>query len=103
MIESKDYKIVMQRIISAGLLILASAVGSTLQAQNPLIRNMYSADPSTRVFGDSVYIYPSHDILASEGKGRPGWFCMEDYHVYSSANLSDWKDDGVVVTQNNIP
>ena len=64
---------------------------------------MYSADPSARVFGDSVYVYPSHDILATRGKGRVGWFCMEDYHVFSSANLTDWKDDGVVVTQNNVP
>src|SRR3954467_10166848 len=72
-------------------------------AQNPLIRNMYSADPSARVFGDSVYVYPSHDILATPGHGRVGWFCMEDYHVFSSANLTDWKDDGVVVSQYNVP
>jgi GH43 family beta-xylosidase len=71
-------------------------------AQNPLIRNMYSADPSARVFGDSVYLYPSHDILATSGHGRAGWFCMEDYHVFASKNLTDWKDDGIVVTQNNI-
>lgn len=72
-------------------------------AQNPLIRTMYSADPSARVFGDRVYLFPSHDILAREGRGRPGWFCMEDYHVFSSANLTDWTDHGVVVTQNKIP
>ena len=71
-------------------------------AQNPLIRNMYSADPSARVFGDSVYVYPSHDIIALPGHGRVGWFCMEDYHVFSSANLTHWKDDGVVVSQYNV-
>jgi hypothetical protein len=72
-------------------------------AQNPLIRNQYSADPSARVFGDRVYIYPSHDILATQGKGRVGWFCMEDYHVFSSANLTDWTDHGMILTQNKIP
>lgn len=72
-------------------------------AQNPIIRNQFSADPSARVFGGRVYLYPSHDILATEGKGRVGWFCMEDYHVFSSANLTDWTDHGVVVTQNKIP
>ena len=76
---------------------------SDASAQNPLITNMYSADPSARVFGDSVYVYPSHDILATEGKGRVGWFCMEDYHVFASKNLTEWKDDGIVVTQNRIP
>ncbi len=72
-------------------------------AQNPLIRNMYSADPTARVFGDSVYLYPSHDILATPGHGRVGWFCMEDYHVFASKNLTGWKDDGIVVTQTSVP
>ncbi len=72
-------------------------------AQNPIVRNQYSADPSARVFGDRVYVYPSHDILATEGKGRLGWFCMEDYHVFSSANLTDWTDHGMLITQNKIP
>lgn len=72
-------------------------------AQNPIVRTMYSADPSARVFGDRVYVYPSHDILATPGHGRIGWFCMEDYHVFSSANLTDWADHGMIVTQNKIP
>jgi len=72
-------------------------------AQNPFIRDQFSADPSARVFGDKVYVYPSHDILASEGKGRIGWFCMEDYHVFSSDNLTDWTDHGVIVKQNEVP
>jgi hypothetical protein len=72
-------------------------------AQNPIIRNQYSADPSARVFGGRVYIFPSHDIFAAEGKGRAGWFCMEDYHVFSSENLTDWKDHGMIVTQNKVP
>jgi hypothetical protein len=64
---------------------------------------MYSADPTARVFGDSVYLYPSHDILATPGHGRVGWFCMEDYHVFASKNLTDWKDDGIVVSQTSVP
>ena len=72
-------------------------------AQNPIIRNQFSADPSARVFGDKVYLYPSHDIVVQPGHGRPGWFCMEDYHVFSSSNLTDWKDHGVIVTQANVP
>lgn len=74
-----------------------------LFAQNPIVRTMYSADPTARVFGNKVYLFPSHDILATPGHGRVGWFCMEDYHVFSSANLTDWTDHGIVVTQNKIP
>jgi hypothetical protein len=71
-------------------------------AQNPIIRDQYTADPSARVFNGRVYVYPSHDILAREGKGRPGWFCMEDYHVFSSENLTEWTDHGVIVSQKNV-
>ncbi len=83
------------------LLLCTTAIG--LQAQNPLVRDQFTADPSARVFGDRVYIYPSHDILAMEGRGRVGWFCMEDYHVFSSVNLTDWTDHGVIIRQNKVP
>jgi hypothetical protein len=72
-------------------------------AQNPIIRDQFSADPSARVFNGKVYVYPSHDILANENRGRIGWFCMEDYHVFSSENLSEWTDHGVIVSQNKVP
>jgi hypothetical protein len=39
---------------------------------------------------------------ASPGRGRAGWFVMEDYHVFSSANLTDWTDHGVIVTQAKV-
>jgi hypothetical protein len=72
-------------------------------AQNPFITNQFTADPTARVFGDRVYVYPSHDIRATPGHGRVGWFVMEDYHVFSSANLTSWTDHGVIVTQNKVP
>lgn len=76
-------------------------VSSTI-AQNPIIRDQFSADPTARVFNGRVYVFPSHDILAKPGHGRVGWFCMEDYHVFSSSNLTDWTDHGVIVSQNKV-
>ena len=87
---------------SVVLLVMLFIATSVVFAQNPIIRNQYSADPSARVFGDKVYLFPSHDIFAQEGKGRVGWFCMEDYHVFSSADLTEWADHGVIITQNKI-
>lgn len=72
-----------------------------LCAQNPIIRNQFSADPSARIFGDSVYVFPSHDI-GNQGKGRENWFCMEDYHVFASANLTHWKDHSIILSHNNV-
>ena len=89
-------------LLISGLL-LGSTISRPASAQNPFIQNQFTADPTARVFGDRVYVYPSHDIPCEPGKGRPGWFCMEDYHVFSSANLTDWTDHGVIVTQNKVP
>ena len=71
-------------------------------AQNPIIKDQFTADPSARVFEGRVYLYPSHDILANEERGRIGWFCMEDYHVFSSEDLTDWTDHGVIVSQEKV-
>ena len=42
-------------------------------AQNPVIRGQFAADPTARVFNGKVYLYPSHDILPTEGQ-RQDWF-----------------------------
>ncbi len=73
-----------------------------LAAQNPIIRDQFTADPTARVFNGRVYLYPSHDIVPPAGQ-RQDWFCMEDYHVFSSENLTDWTDHGVIVAQNKVP
>lgn len=80
----------------------ALAICITAYAQNPFITNQFTADPSARVFGDKIYVYPSHDILCTPEKGRVGWFCMEDYHVFSSEDLTQWTDHGVIVSQDNV-
>ena len=71
-------------------------------AQNPIIRDQYTADPTARVFNGRVYLYPSHDIYPPEGQ-RQDWFCMEDYHVFSSENLTDWTDHGMIISQKDVP
>lgn len=81
-----------------GMLLLPSAF-----ATNPLIMDQFTADPTARVFEGKIYVYPSHDIPHSPGKGRTNWFVMEDYHVFSSSNLTDWTDHGVILNQTNVP
>ena len=84
-------------------LIAAFAASVSLSAQNPIIKGQFSADPSAHVFEGRVYVYPSHDIPAPADYARKDWFCMADYHVYSSDNLVDWVDHGVIVDQWNVP
>lgn len=72
-------------------------------AQNPIVRDNFTADPSAHVFEGRIYVYPSHDIPAPEDYARKDWFCMADYHVYSSDNLVDWIDHGVIIDQKTVP
>lgn len=58
--------------------------------QNPIINHMYTADPSARVFGDTLWLYPSHD------KDDALSFSMEDYHAFSTTDMRNWNDHGVV-------
>jgi hypothetical protein len=85
--------------VLAGLLSCSAA-----RATNPLITDQFTADPTARVFEGRMYVYPSHDIREPPGyHGRPNWFVMEDYHVFSSDNLTDWKDHGVILSRNDVP
>ena len=91
-------------IAIAGLVLFLGLESLHLCAQNPIIRNQFTADPTARVFNGKVYLFPSHDILTPEGKNlRKDWFCMADYHVFSSENLTNWTDHGVIVSQNSVP
>jgi hypothetical protein len=50
----------------------------------PLVKHIYTADPSAHVFNGTIYIYPSHDIDAGIPFDDLGsHFAMEDYHVLS--------------------
>jgi hypothetical protein len=92
----------MKRSVFSGFISTLSLFATISFAQNPLITNQFSADPTARVFNGKIYIYPSHDIPCGKGQGFIG-FCMADYHVFSSQNLTEWQDHGVILTQNDVP
>ena len=85
------------------LLALACALaGTVLSAQNPVIRDQYTADPTARVFDGKVWLYASHDIISPVEPERR-WFCMADYHCFSSEDLVHWTDHGVILDQKDVP
>lgn len=94
----KNHQLHLTALVLGGLLFTNDA-----SATNPFITDQFTADPTARVFEGRVYVYPSHDIPYSPGRGRTNWFIMEDYHVFSSENLTDWTDHGVILNQTNVP
>ena len=87
------------KFLSALLLSMAGGIAS---AQNPIINTQFTADPTARVFNGKIYVYPSHDIISPVEPERK-WFCMEDYHVYSSEDLVEWTDHGMILSQDDVP
>lgn len=90
----------MRHLYICVLVLFASALA--VYSQNPIINYSFSADPTARVFDGKIYLYPSHDIESPVARLKD-WFCMEDYHVYSSEDLVNWMDHGVILSQNNVP
>ena len=91
-------------LLALTLTSLLASAASTALADNPLIMDQFTADPTGRLFDGKIYLYPSHDMNnAHEARNGAGWFAMEDYHVFSSSNLIDWKDHGVIINQKDVP
>jgi beta-xylosidase len=71
----------------------------------PLVTDLFTADPSAHVFEGKIYIYPSHDIKTDVPQDDMGsHFDMRDYHVYSMEKPgSPVTDHGVVLKLEDIP
>jgi len=67
---------------------------TALLADNPVIQNLYSADPAPMVYGDKVYLYTSHDDDVTENN----FFTMRDWLCYSSSDMVNWTDHGIVAS-----
>jgi len=70
----------------------------------PLVQNIYTADPSAHVFNGKIYIYPSHDVEAGIPFNDNGdHFGMEDYHVISMDNPNSVAiDHGIALHVNDV-
>ncbi len=83
-------------------------VDSTLTPRpisEPLVKHIYTADPSAHDFQGKIYIYPSHDIEANVKESDSGdHFDMRDYHVLSMDSIGgEVKDLGVALDIKDIP
>ncbi|MCW3109978.1 MAG: alpha-N-arabinofuranosidase [Segetibacter sp.] len=71
----------------------------------PLIKDIYTADPSAHVFKGKIYIYPSHDIETGTPENDNGdHFDMRDYHILSMTSIpGKITDHGVALSVKDIP
>lgn len=82
-----------------------SELGQRVRWREPLVRHIFTADPSAHVFEDRIYVYPSHDIEAGIPENDEGdHFDMVDYHVLSLQDFdSPVVDHGPVLHVKNVP
>ncbi len=71
------------------------------QIATPIITSIYTADPSARLGQDGrMYVYCSHDCYP---KGENSLFgSMDHYHVFSSSDLTEWRDEGEILSSNDV-
>jgi len=88
----------------------ASSVAAAVEKKpefvsEPLVTNIYTADPSAHVFNGKIYIYPSHDIESGIPQNDNGdHFNMKDFHVLSlDAIGGPVTDNGVALDIKDIP
>jgi len=67
-------------------------------SMNPAITGIYTADPSAHVWDDGrIYIYASHDMDPPRGCDL-----MDHYHVYSSSDMANWRDEGEILCSDDV-
>jgi hypothetical protein len=71
----------------------------------PLVTDIYTADPSAHVFNGRIYVYPSHDYEAGIPENDLGdHFGMRDYHILSMDSVGGKvTDHGVAIDIKDIP
>jgi len=72
------------------LIIMVLTVFSVVQAQNPIITDVFTADPAPLVYNNTVYLYVGHDTAAVGVES----YQMPDWLVYSTIDMVNWKSHG---------
>lgn len=97
----------MKRLLTTTLSLLAAitvanaadsaAVKEFKYEGNPLVRHVFTADPTAKVFNNRLYVYTSHD------RDDADYFYMTDWHVFSTDDMVNWVDHGAFFSLDDIP
>lgn len=78
------------------LLLIALMECIFCNAQNPIIQTKFAADPAPMVYNDTVFLYAGHDEDDAFG------FEMHNWLLYSSTDMTNWTEHGVVASLKNF-
>ena len=82
-----------RKFLLTAILLISAPISSFAQHQ---VLPDFAADPTARVFHGRLYVYPSHDLAGSKD------WDMVDWHVFSTDDMTHWKDHGVIFSLKDI-
>ncbi|MBL3656091.1 glycoside hydrolase family 43 protein [Fulvivirga sediminis] len=65
----------------------------SVKAYNPVIKDVYTADPAAMVYNDTVYLYTGHD---EQEAGKDGYL-MNDWLLFTSTDMKNFENHGPVL------
>ncbi|SET05140.1 family 43 glycosylhydrolase [[Clostridium] polysaccharolyticum] len=77
--------------VAAIPLLVGGGIGvntAAVQAQNPIVQTLYTADPAPMVYKDTLYLYTSHD------EDGASYYEMNDWRCYKTTDMVNWVDCG---------
>ena len=113
-IVKSGWPVVLAALLALGLARAVAAIGGMASQADqgagkflnePLVTEIYTADPSAHVFNGRIFVYPSHDIDAGVKPDDLGsHFAMRDYHVLSMDRVGGRvTDHGVALDIKDVP
>jgi arabinoxylan arabinofuranohydrolase len=70
--------------------VVAAVASISARADNPIVKNIYTADPAVLVDNGRVYLYTGHD----EAGEKEDTYVMNEWRVFSSCDMQHWTDHG---------
>jgi arabinoxylan arabinofuranohydrolase len=82
----------MLRFVAAVLpALLSLTLPGPVQADNPLVQTIYTADPAPLIYNNTIYLFTGHDEDGSTN------FNMRDWRLFTSTDMANWQDHGVIM------
>ena len=85
--------------IASLLLLFALANAQDKFCMKTIIKDMYTADPAPMVYGDTLYLYTTHD----EDKIINDFYTMKNWYVFSTKDMVNWEKHGQILSLDDIP
>ena len=85
------------KIKTIGFLVMASFLLVMCKENyrgNPIVTDMFTADPCPLVYNDTLYIFTGHD----EQNPNDRWFLMNDWYVFSTTDMYNYTKHGPVLS-----